>query len=84
MKCDGTFSKGHLAGCPAKETTCTSGNFKGHFTRLCKLRRKNVNIVNTYIVDNTDFNPSDHPDVNMDHDISTFCPVNKLRKQILP
>ena len=32
-----------------------------------KSRRKNVNIVNTQIVNNADYNPSDHPDVNMDH-----------------
>ena len=64
MKCRGTFSKGHLAVCLAKDTTCTSCKYKGHFTRLCKSRRKSVNIVNTQIVDNVDFNPSDHPDVN--------------------
>ena len=66
MKCGGLFSKGHLAVCPAKDTTCTSCKFKGHFTRLCRSRRKNVNIVNTQIVDNTDFNPSDIQDVNTD------------------
>ena len=67
MKCGGIFSKGHLAVCPAKDTICTSCKFKGHFTRLCRSRRKNVNIVNIHIVDNTDFNPSDILDVNTDH-----------------
>ena len=28
IKCAGTFSKGHLAVCPAKRTTCTSCNIK--------------------------------------------------------
>ena len=46
MKCGRTFSKEHLAVCPAKDTTCTSCKYKGHFTRLCKSRRRNVNIVN--------------------------------------
>ena len=41
--------------------------YKGHFTKFCKSRRKNVNFVNTYIVDNTDCNPSNHRDVNSDH-----------------
>ena len=67
MKCGGIFSKGHLAVCPAKGTTCTSCRYKGHFTRLCRSRRKNVNIVNSQIVVITDFNPSDTPDVNTDH-----------------
>ena len=60
MMCGGTFSKSHLAVCPAKDTTCTSCKFKGHFTRLCRSRRKNVNIVNTQIVDNTDFKYRPH------------------------
>ena len=58
IKCGGTFSKGHLAVCPAKDTTCTSCKYKGHFTRLCRSRRRSVNKVNNQIVDNTDFNPS--------------------------
>ena len=45
MKCGGNFTKGHLAVCPAKDTTCTTCKYRGHFTRLCKSRRKNVNIV---------------------------------------
>ena len=65
MKCGGTFSKRHLAVCPAKDTTCTSCKHRSHFTKLCKSLRKNVNIVNTQIVDNTDFTPPDHPDVNI-------------------
>ena len=64
MKCGGTFSKGHLAVCPAKNTTCTCCKYKGHFTRLCKSRRRNVNLVNNQIVDDTDLNL---PDVNTDH-----------------
>ena len=36
---------------------------------------KNVNIENTHIVDNADYNPSDHPDVNMDHVNRKFCGV---------
>ena len=75
MKCGGTFSKGHLAVCPAKDTSCTACKYKGHLTKLCKSRRKNVNIVNTQIVDNTDFIPSDHPDVNSDHVNREFCGV---------
>ena len=67
MKCGGTISKGHLAVCPGKEITCTSCKFKAQCTRLCKSCRKNVNIENTQIVDNADFNPSNHPDVNIDH-----------------
>ena len=67
MKCGGTFSKGHIAVCSANDTTCFSCKYKGHFTRLCRPRRKNVNIVNSQIVDITDFNPSDFPDVNTDH-----------------
>ena len=67
MKCGGTFTKGHLAVCPAKDTLCTSCKYKGHFTRLCKSRRRNVNIVNNQIRDNTDFNLSNIPDVNTDH-----------------
>ena len=73
MKCGGTFSKRHLAICPAKKISCTTCKYKGHFTKLCKSRCKNVNIVNTQIVDNRDFNPSDHPDVNMDHVIRECC-----------
>ena len=64
MKCGGNFSKGHLEVCPAKDTTCTSCKYKGHFTRFCKSRRQNLNIVNNQTVDKTDFNPSDLPDVN--------------------
>ena len=65
MKCGGTFSKGQPAVCPAKYTTCTSCKYKGHFTRLCKSRRRNVNIVNNQNVD-TDLNLSDFPDMNTD------------------
>ena len=75
MKCGGIFSNGHLAVCPAKDTTCTSCNFIGHFIRLCRSRRKNVNIVNTQFVDNTDFNPSHTPDVNTDHVDRECCGV---------
>ena len=77
MMCGGTFSKGHLAICPAKDTTCTSCKYKGHFTRLCKSRRRNVNIVNNQIVDNADINPSDLPDVNTDHVNRECCGVIK-------
>ena len=75
MNCGGIFSKGHLAVCPAKDTTCTSCKYKSHFTRLCRSRRKNVNIVNCQIVDNTDFNPSDIPDVNTHHVDRKCCGV---------
>ena len=37
MKCGATFSKGHLAVCTAKDTTCTSCKYKGHFTRFVDL-----------------------------------------------
>ena len=63
MKYGGTFPNEHLAACPAKDTACTSCKYKGRFTRLCK----NVNVVNTQIEDNADYNPSGYPDVNMDH-----------------
>ena len=75
MKCGGTFSKGHLAVCPAKDTTCTSCKQKGHFTRRGRSRRRYVNIVNNQIVDNTDFNPSDIPDVYTDHVDRECCGV---------
>ena len=75
MKCGGTFSKGHLAVCPAKDTTCSSCIYKGNFIRLCRSRRKNVNFVNSQIVDDTDFNPSDIPDVNKDHVDRECCGV---------
>ena len=75
MKCGGTFSKRHLAVCPAKDTTCTSCKYKGHFTRLCRSRRRDVNIVNNQIVDNTDLNPSDNPDVKTDHKNREYCGV---------
>ena len=75
MKCGGTFSKGHLAVCPAKDTTCTSCKNKSQFTKLCKFCFKNVNIVNTQTVDNTDFNPSDQPDVNFDNVNKKCCGV---------
>ena len=78
MKCGGTFSKRHLAVCPAKNTICLSCKYKGHFTKLCKSHRKNVNIINKQIVDNTDFNPSDHPDVYMDHVNRDCCDVINL------
>ena len=77
MNCGGTFSKGHLAVCPAKDTSYSSCKFKGNLTRICKPRRKNVDIVNTYNVDKTDFNPSDHPDVNMDHVHLYFLPCQQ-------
>ena len=75
MKCGGIFSKSHLAVCPAKDTTCTSCKYKGHFTRLCRSRRKNVSIVNSQMIDNTDFNPSDISDVNLDHVDREYCGV---------
>ena len=56
MKYGGTLSKGHLAVCPAKDTTCTTCKYRGNFTRLCKSRRKNVNIVDSQIVHDTDCN----------------------------
>ena len=67
MKCGGTFSKRHLAVRPAKDTPCTSCKYCGHFSRLCKSCRKNVNTVDSQIVRNTDCNcPSEQPDVNND------------------
>ena len=75
MKRGGTFSKEHLTVCPAKDTTCTTCKYKGHFTRLCKSRRRNVNIVNNQIVDNTVFNSSDIPDVKTDHVNRKCCGV---------
>ena len=75
MKCGGNFAKGHLAVFPAKDTNCTSCKYKGHFTRPCKSRRRNVNIVNNQFVDDTDFNLSDIPNVNTDHVNRECCGV---------
>ena len=76
MKCGGNFTKGHLAVCPAKDTTCTTCKYRGHFSRLCKSRRKIVNIVDSQIVNNTDCNyPSEQPDVNIDRANRECCGV---------
>ena len=76
MKCGGTFSIGHLAVCPAKDTICTSCKYQGHFNRLCKSSRKNLNIVDSQIVHNTDCNcPSEQPDVNNDRVNRECCIV---------
>ena len=76
MKCGGSLTKGHLAVCPAKDTTCTTCKYRGHFTRLCKSCRKNVNIVDSQIVNNTDSNyPSEQPDVNNDRVNRECCGV---------
>ena len=76
MKCGGTFSKGHLAVCPAKDTTCTSCKYRGHFTRLCKARSKNLNVVDSQNVTNTDCNySSEQPDVNSDRANRECCGV---------
>ena len=75
MKSGGTFSKGHLAVCPANDTTCTSCKYKVHFSSLCESRSRNVNLVNNQIVDNTDLNPSDIPDVNTNHVNRECCGV---------
>ena len=64
-----------LSGFPANDTFCTSCKHKRHFTKLCKSHRKNVSLVKTQIVDNTDFNSWDHPDVNSDHVNREFCGV---------
>ena len=76
MKCDRTFSKGHLAVCPAKDTTCILCKNCGNFTRFCKSRSKKVNIVESQIVHNTDCNyPSEQPDVNNDRVNRECCGV---------
>ena len=76
MKCGGSFTKRHLAVCPEKDTTCTTCKYRGHFTRLCKSRRKNVNIVDSQIVNNTDCNYlSEQPDVNNDRINRECCGV---------
>ena len=75
MECGGTFSKEHLAVCPVKDIICTSCKYKGHFTRLWKSCRRNLNIVNNQIVYNTDFNSSDTPDVNTNHVNRECCGV---------
>ena len=76
MKCGGTFSKGHLAVCPAKDTICTSCKNREHFIRLCKLGRKNVIIVDSQTLHNTDCNnPSEQPDVNNDRVNRECCGV---------
>ena len=76
MRCGGTFSKGHLAVCPAKDTTCTSCKYRGLFTRRCKARSKNLNIVDSQNVNNTDCNySSEQPDVNNDRANRECCGV---------
>ena len=61
----------------AKDTTCTTCKYRGHFTRLFKSRRKNVNIVDRQIVKNTDCNyPSEQPDVNNDRANRECCGVS--------
>ena len=76
MKSGGKFSKGHLAVCSSKNTTCTPCKNCGHFTRLCKSRSKNLNIVDSQIVHNTDCNyPSEQPDVNNDRVNRECCGV---------
>ena len=54
MKCGNTFTKGHLNVCPAKDITCKSCNYKGHFAKLCKSRNKRptVNTVSDNYVNN--------------------------------
>ena len=65
MKCGGTVSEGQLTVCPAKETNCLSCKHRGLFTRICKSRRKNLNIIDSLTVNNTDCNyPLEQPDVN--------------------
>ena len=72
----GTFSKRHLAVCPAKDITCTSWKYRENFVRLCKSNRKNVNCVDSQIVHNTDCNyPSEQPDVNNDPVSREYCGV---------
>ena len=62
--------------CLAKDKTCTSCKNRGHFTRLCKSRRKNVNIVGSQIVPKTDCNyPSEKPDLKNDHLNRKCCGV---------
>ena len=78
MKRGGTFSKEHLAVCPAKDTTCTSCKNRGHFTRLCISRRKNrvVNNIDSQIVQNTDCDyPSEQRDLNNDRVNRKCCGV---------
>ena len=76
MKCGGTFSKGHLAVCPAKDRTCKLCKYRGHFTRRWKSRRKNVNIVDSQIIHNTDCNyPSEQQDVKNDRVNREWCGV---------
>ena len=76
MKCGGSFSKGNMAICLAKGTTCTSCKFKGHLPNSVNhVGRRNVNIVNTQIIDNADFNPSDPPNINMVHENRESCGI---------
>ena len=82
MKCGGTFSKGRLVVCPAKDITCTSCKNCGHCTKLCKHRRKKVNTVDSRSVHNTDCNcPSEQPDVNSDRANRECCRVINARSE---
>ena len=74
--CGGISSLVNLAVCPAKDTNCTSDNYNGDLTRLCKSRSKKINFVNIQIINTTDFNyPSDLPDVNNDFVKGESCGV---------
>ena len=76
MKCSGSFSKGYVAVCPAKDINYTFCKYYGHFTRLCKSCRKNVNLVESQIVNNTDCNcPLEQPDVKNDQENKECCGV---------
>ena len=80
--CGGTFSSVNLAVCPAKDTTCTSGNYNDDFTRFCKSRSKKINILNIQIINTTDFNyHSDQPDVNNDFVNGEGCGVITARSE---
>ena len=48
MKSGGKFTKRQIAICPVKETICTTCDFIRNFTKNCKFRRRNINIVNSY------------------------------------
>ena len=75
MKCDGKFSKGHLAVCLAKNTTCKSCNNRNFTRGLCNTHRKIVNI-DVQTVYNTYCNyPSEQPVVNNERLNREYCGV---------
>ena len=46
MKSGNAFTKGHLNVCPAKVKICTIWKYKGHFGKLCKSKKRRLDVIN--------------------------------------